>query len=402
MPRILFLCAARERSVEYIGRRRLAELLDPALIDSYFVWQDNTQDRSQNRPAQLRLKDRNFFYDFGRDMSILPKPSKARRALMTFSRLPGALAFLSARVAHIKPDVIYTAQQSYDVLVGRVLAAAHRIPHFIHLHYPVGPWLGRLTYQIILNTETMFSVSEFTRQTAIKAGVAPSRVHTLLNSVDAGRFDVPRDRTSLREEFRWTEDTPVVVGAGRLDPSKGFMTLIDGFSKVHAQLPAARLIICGETTTRNHYDEQLKRRVAELGLENSVVFAGQRTDLPRIYAGADVFCLPTKNEAFGNVFAEAMVAGLPVVACSSGGVPEIVEEGKTGLLGPVDDADALSRHLLTVLRNPQLARELGAAGRERVMREFAPEKVAGEWSRLLLSAIARTPQKVAYREILTK
>jgi glycosyltransferase involved in cell wall biosynthesis len=141
-------------------------------------------------------------------------------------------------------------------------------------------------------------------------------------------------------------------------------------------------LVCG-VTTQPGYDAVLERRVEDLGLRDRVVFAGNRTDMPRIYAAADVFCLPTENEAFGMVFVEAMAAALPVVALDSGGVPEIVVDGETGLLSAPGDAPALARNLLAVLLDPPLAAELGAAGKRRALTRFSPQRAAADWTALL-------------------
>lgn len=386
--RILFLCAAHHHSVEYVGRKRLAELLDPQSFDCFFVWQDHTHDRTLNRPAKLAQPDRNCFYDFGRNMALDPKPSKARRALMMASRLPGATMFLAAQMQRIQPHVIYTAQQSYDVVLGRLLSAVYQVPHFIHIHYPVGPWLGRLSYQIIRRTPVLFAVSEFIRQTAIESGIPAERVRTLLNSAEIQQFDAPQDPRALRHEFNLPEDTPVVLCAGRLDPSKGHLMLFEAFAKVQQHLPDARLIVCGQTTTRDGFDQVLRQRVVDLKLQDRIIFAGVRKDLLTLYAGADVFCLPTRNEAFGNVFVESMLARLPVVAIRSGAIPEIVEDGRTGLLSAGDDATGLAEHLLTLLRDRDLARRMGHAGEARARALFTPEKIATTWSALLTEAVA--------------
>jgi glycosyltransferase involved in cell wall biosynthesis len=388
--RILFLCAAHNHSIEYVGRRRLAELLDPAVFDSSFIWQDHTHDRSLNQPARLARRNRNFFYDFGRNMALTPKPSKQRRALMMAARLPGAMRFLAARMAEIRPHVIYTAQQSYDVVVGRLLSAAYRTPHFIHIHYPVGPWLGRVSYEIIRRTEVLFTVSDFIRQTAINAGVPSDRIRTLLNPANVAQFDIPRDPVPVRSEFGLPSDARVVLSVGRLDPSKGHPMLFDAFAQVQRQMPNTYLIICGETTTRDGYDQVLRQRVAALGLEKQIIFAGSRTDLPKLYAGTDVFCLPTRNEAFGNVFVEAMLAQVPTVGLRSGATPEIVEDGKTGLLCDNGDVAGLAANLLALLRDPKERQRMGAAGRARALALFSPDTIAATWASLLQEAIRST------------
>jgi glycosyltransferase involved in cell wall biosynthesis len=381
--RILFIHANREESPEYNVHRTLAEYVNPHQVDCYFVWQDHTHDHSKNRPAQLHQPGHNFFYDFGRNLSLVPKPGRLHRGAMMLRRLPGALVFLKKKVQQIKPDIIYTSQQNYDIQLARFLCIIFRIPHVIHIHYPIDPSLGRGALRAILKTPRLLAVSEFVRQGVIGAGVPPQHIDVVLNAADLKRFDNPKDRHTLRTERGWPLETPLVVAAGRLDPSKGHLRLFDAFAKVHEQMPETRLLICGSSTTRYNYDLLLRNRVAELQLEDYVTFAGQRDDMPTIFAGADVFCLPTEDEAFGLVFLEAMIAAVPVVACSSGGVPEVVKDQATGLLSRLGDANELAANLLKLLRDQQLAQQLGMGGKERAHSVFAPDKIAAEWSELL-------------------
>jgi glycosyltransferase involved in cell wall biosynthesis len=386
--RVLFLCATREWSNEYSVHKLLAEHVDSDVIDSYFLWQDNTHNRSLNRPANLSQPGRNHFFDFGRNMALKPAPPRRRRAMLMAARLPVSFAFLVNRIKTIRPDIIYTSQQFYDVQLARILSSLFNIPHIIHLHYLVGPWLGRMTYRTILHTPRLIAVSEFIRRTAIDAGVAPRNIHTLLNPVDARRFHRPKDRAAVRQEFGLSADTLLIVASGRLDRSKGHMLLLDSFQQVRQQLPNVRLLICGTTTTRDGYDIKLRRRAADLGLGDTVIFAGFRQDMPAIYTGADVFCLPAESEPFGLVFLEAMAAGLPVVACRSGGVPEIVLDEQTGLMSDVGDVSALTANLLQLLTDKAFATKLGEAGRERAVREFAPDSVGESWVSILRRFLA--------------
>jgi glycosyltransferase involved in cell wall biosynthesis len=192
----------------------------------------------------------------------------------------------------------------------------------------------------------------------------------------------------------------VVVAAGRLDPSKGHLLLFDAFARVVQKCPDARLLVCGWATYPG-YDTVLKQRVTHLGLDGSVVFAGTRPDMPGIYAGADVFCLPTVDDACPLVFLEAMAAGLPTVGVVSGGVPEMVVDGATGLLSAPGDASALATSLLTLLRDPSLRARLGNAGKERVQEVFAPRRAAAEWMtvlhRLLPHVAGRTARRTRTR-----
>jgi glycosyltransferase involved in cell wall biosynthesis len=381
--RILFIHASWDESPEYKVHRILAEHADSDAVDCLMVWQDSTHDRARNHPARLARANRNIFWDFGRNMSLTPKPSRARRAAMMLWRLPASVWFLWRTIQRFNPDLIYTSQQRYDLFLVRLLQPLIRRPHLIHLHYTVGPWLGRSAYRTVLKHRHLLACSDFVRQGAIEAGVPPQHVDTIHNPADVERFMIAADRRAIQAEFGWGESTPVVVAVGRLDPSKGHMLLLEAFAQVVHCMPEARLLICGQTTMRGDYDEILRKRAANLGLSRAVIFTGMRSDIPSIYLAADIFCLPAEDEPFGLVFVEAMVARLPVVACRSGGVPEVVVDRETGFLSEVGDAEGLAGILLSLLGDGELRRRMGEAARNRALTTFAPATIAAQWTSLL-------------------
>lgn len=381
--RILFLHTSWHDTSEYNVHRLLSENVDPNLVDCYFIWQDATHDRSKNVPPRLSQPNRTFYWDFGRDMGISPKPSKARRALMILWRLPSSLWFLGRKIREIQPDILYTSQQAHEVTPGSLFSFLFRIPHLIHVSYPVGPWLGRNAWRVIQKNPHLIACSDFVYQGALKAGIPVEHIETLLHGANLDQYDIPKNRLSLRQEFNWSSNTPVVTTAARLDPGKGHLLLLEAFAKVHQVMPQARLLLCGECTTGKNYDKIIKQKAADLQIDHRVTFAGYRRDLPNILAGSDLFCLPTKNDALPLVFLAAMAAGLPTVACRSGGVAEMVIDQKTGLLSELGDAEALAANMLKLLRNKELAERMGAAGKELALSQFEPKTTAAKWAEIL-------------------
>ncbi len=379
--RLLFIHANFDTKPEYLVHQTLAEHADPQCIESYFVWQSSAA--NEQVALHSRHPERYSFYDFGRDMSLTPKPSRAQRATKMLRRFPKGLLFLMQEIRRIKPDFIYTSQQQYDVWFAKVLCAVFHIPHIIHIHYPIGPDLGLGIGRTIVQTQRVIAVSEFIRENVIRAGAPRDQVHTVHATIPLLPFDRPKNIEALRAEFNWPLDSQVIIAVGRLDPSKGHRLLIEAFDIVRRTNPHARLLICGVATVHAGYRQALEQRVADLGMQNHVAFAGHRNDMPLIYSGANIFCLPTMDEAFGLVFLEAMAASLPTVAVSSGGVPEIVRHMETGLLSELGNVDALVANLLLLLRSDDLARQFGAAGKLRAFTKFAPEITAAHWMRLL-------------------
>ena len=300
--RILFLHCAREASPEYNAHRTLAENASSARIEPYFVSQCHTLRPSADQSARVARPEQNLFLDFGRDLEVPSRPPRVGRALMMLRRCPASLSALREHVRRVKPDVIYTSQQTVDVYLAKLLSRRHGIPHVLHVHYPVGPWLGPGMVTLIRHTSRLIAVSEFIRRQAIGAGVASNRIITQRNTIPLERFSVSRGGTAIRAEFHWGPDTPLVVSVGRLDPSKGHHLLLEAFADVLNQLPSARLLICGQTFMRNRYDLELKALAARLELGDRGVFAGKRSDVPAIMGEADVFALPTEDDAAPLVF----------------------------------------------------------------------------------------------------
>ncbi len=304
---------------------------------------------------------------------------------MMLRRMPGALLRLVRVVKHVKPDLIYTSQQLIDIELARLARTICPAPHVIHLHYSVAPWMGRHALKRIRNTPKLLAVSEFVRQTALLQGVPPGAVYTLPNTLSGDSTATPsaEARAALRSEFGWGSEARVVIAVGRLDPGKGHLALVEAFARALGPAPSARLLICGESTFRHDYGLVLKARADELGLGNRVVFAGHRKDVATLLCGANVFCLPTELEPFGLVFLEAMRARLPVVACVSGGVPEIVLQVRTGLMPDPNDRNALTEHLVRLLVDPQYAETLGRAGYQRLLTDFDEARITKDWVHLL-------------------
>ena len=136
------------------------------------------------------------------------------------------------------------------------------------------------------------------------------------------------------------------------------------------------LIVGGGGSSSEEKIELLKQKAESQGLTPRLVFTGFRGDIPEILSLFDIFVLPSLDEGLGRSMVEAMAAGKPVVASRVGGIPEAVEDGKTGILVPPRDAHALADALSFMLDNPEKALEMGRRGRERAEKLFDEERMA--------------------------
>jgi glycosyltransferase involved in cell wall biosynthesis len=178
----------------------------------------------------------------------------------------------------------------------------------------------------------------------------------------------PLDLADWRRRFaaagRRSADRPTVLAVARMYPRKRLEDLLEAAALLRARIPAVQVRIVGEGPE----SARLRARHRALGLGDAAVFLGEvsRSTLAVEYVGAHCFCLPTVQEGFGLAFAEAMAAGLPVVACRAAAVPELVEDRRTGFLVNPRSPDELAMALETLLTNEGLRRELGATGARRV------------------------------------
>ena len=169
---------------------------------------------------------------------------------------------------------------------------------------------------------------------------------------------------------------PLVGIAAQLIPRKGHDVLFAALADLLPQHPTLRVLVLG----RGPLEAELEAHVRSAGIGAVVRFAGFRTDLPRILPCLDVLAHPAWMEGLGIALLEAAACGVPIVASRRGGMPEAVEDGVNGYLIEPGDSAALADRLDRLLRDPALARRMGAAGRQRVEERFAvPRMVEGNY-----------------------
>jgi glycosyltransferase involved in cell wall biosynthesis len=217
-------------------------------------------------------------------------------------------------------------------------------------------------------------------------------VELIYNGVDLSRYDHQEACCTLPEEYGFAAGTPLVGVVARLEPEKGHPTLLEAWAQVLEGVPEARLLIVGEGSRREALEEQA-RGLGLLGDEcdgdrcvgtrharpgAKVVFTGRRDDVPAVTAALDVAVLPSYREAQGMVILEAMALSRPVVATSVGGIPEMIEDGVTGMLVPPRDPTALAAAIRRLLDDHPLADTLARAGHDLVHERFCLERMIAE------------------------
>jgi phosphatidyl-myo-inositol dimannoside synthase len=216
-------------------------------------------------------------------------------------------------------------------------------------------------------------------------GVAPERLAVVPEPIDLEVWDDQFWRAPRRPR-----GAPVVLCVARMYPRKRIEDLLHAADILRARAPGTQVRVVG----RGPEWPAISRLHAELGLGDSVALLGDltRERLAEEYVNASVFCLPSVQEGFGIVFLEAMAAELPVVACRIAAIPEVVQDGVTGLLTAPRDPDALAGAIGRLIADPALARRLGREGRRRAL-GFTPRHVAERFLHAVHSSQDRLGQQ---------
>jgi glycosyltransferase involved in cell wall biosynthesis len=194
-------------------------------------------------------------------------------------------------------------------------------------------------------------------------------VRLIYNGVDLDRYDHQDPCCTLRDEYGMEPGSHIVGVVARLEPEKGHQTLIEAWPHVLRECPDAYLLIVGEGSRRDF----LEQLAAAHRVAHRVVFTGRRDDIPAVTAALDVAVLPSWREAQGLSILEAMALSRPVVASDVGGIPEMIEDGVTGLLVPHDDPPALAAAIVRLLKDHVFADTIARAGHDLVHDRFCIE-----------------------------
>jgi glycosyltransferase involved in cell wall biosynthesis len=202
------------------------------------------------------------------------------------------------------------------------------------------------------------------------------RVVAIPNGIDTARFafDDSFDRAAIKRSVSGG-DFPLVINVGRLVPQKAQNYFVDAAAIVNRACPSVRFVLLGDGPLR----DDLRAQASDLGIEDKVIITGFRSDVAELLAASEVFVLSSSWEGLPLSLLEAMSAGCAVACTAVGGVPQVIEDGVTGLLVPPADAQALAAAILKCLQEPEMAARLAKAGQDWVNREYGMHR----WVRAL-------------------
>jgi glycosyltransferase involved in cell wall biosynthesis len=292
---------------------------------------------------------------------------------------------------HTRADVIHTHMPE-SAWYGLPAAYCHRIPVRIsHLHSVYLRWSLKakaLDRAVRASASLSVACSSAVRDAARGLGYADAKLKVIHNGVDVTRFSNPPGRAAARRSLELPQDDPILISVASLHEHKGHAYLLDAMARVHREFPRARLLLAGKVPERRR--AALHERVDALGLVGVVSFLGRREDIPLLLAASDVFVMPSLREGFPVALLEAGAAGLAAVASSVGGIPEIVDDGVTGVLVPPGDHARLADATLRLLRDPSRMQAMGDAARQRVHGRFVLQETIRQLEELYLDLLQRS------------
>lgn len=277
-------------------------------------------------------------------------------------------------------DIVHT-HTSKAGFVGRLAARRTKVPIVIHtphgniFHGYFGRWPTRMFVALERRAACWCDrIIELTRsgvEESLAQGIGrPEQYRVVFSGIDLTPFqDALGRREQTRNALGVRPDDVLVAAVGRLEAIKGFTYFIAAADRIAAAVPNARFILAGSGSL----ETTLRAEAASLG--ERFRFLGRRDDVPDLMAAADIVVVPSLNEGMGRVILEAGAAGRPVVASAVGGIPEIVQDAKTGVLVPPKSPEVIAEVVIALARDPARRTVMGLAARQYVTPEFSLENM---------------------------
>lgn len=338
-------------------------------------------DRSRWQAELVYFRERSFLVDEIEITGIATRCIHKARSID-----PGFLLRLRKHLRHGRYDLIHCFSLTAELWVRALLPWLPRtafVASIRGLFLVYAPWQWRVKRWILGRCDLAIANTHAgARETAARTGFPPGRIVVVANGVALPAPMILDERTHGRAELDIPAQRPMALFVGRLVAEKNLPLLLAAMTDM---TPAQRplLLLAGSGPLEN----EVRRQIAELGLEGDVRLLGERRDTTRLMQLADLLVLPSLEEGLSNVLLEAMAVGCAVLASDAGGNPEVIEAGKTGLLFPSDNRQSLRAALAMLCGDVALRRSLGETAQQEVSARYAiPAMVAATeaaWLRAL-------------------
>jgi glycosyltransferase involved in cell wall biosynthesis len=308
---------------------------------------------------------------------------------LRYNRFSPGIVLELHRLMKIKQIHVVRTHRYRSNLYGRLAAFSSGVPVIIasvHDNYRTDKRPNRRIMNRILSkiTDKIVAVSEDVKEDIIRYDrIDPSKLQVIPNGIDVERFNPEKNTSNIRKEFPLEEDDIVIGFIGRIVPAKGLEYLLNALPYLKEEFKSIKLLIIGEGSLV----EKLKEKAKKNNIFDNILFTGVRRDIPEILASIDIFVMPSTAEGLPNSLLEAMAMGKPVVATEVGGIPELIKNGRSGLLVPPRNPEALATAIKDLITNDQLAAKMGQAARNFVLNNYSIVEIAQKWQTLYLSIL---------------
>lgn len=318
------------------------------------------------------LDDADIPYYQVRNFKRLPRPSDPLAIMRWLSYFIPCIVSLVRLIRRNKVDIVHVnGIMNVQVSLATKLSGAKLVWHLNDVRNPklFKPLLLPLLY---LLPNRVATASEVVHRNYFGEGKNSVNNATILYPpVDTGKFHPGYNVEGIRNELRLKGQDKIVGTVGNINPAKGYEYFFSAARFVKEAFPEVKFLVVGKRLeTQEKYWQRLHTLILDLEIEDDIILAGYRADMPEVTNAMDIFVLASVLEAAPIVVLEAMACAKPVIATRVGGVPELVIDGETGILVPPKQPEAIAKAVLYLLNHPQEAGEMGLKGRQRVIDHF--------------------------------
>jgi glycosyltransferase involved in cell wall biosynthesis len=284
-------------------------------------------------------------------------------------------------------DIVY-ANEAHALTAAWLARSHRRVPLVAARRVAFRLSRGKLALARYRAAARILAISQAVQNELLAASLDAVRIEIVPDGVEIPAAITPEARAKARKRWGFRPEEIVIECVGALTPEKGHALLIDAFAKLRRDVANCRLLLAGE----GRLGIQLERQAREAGLGALIVFAGLVPDVESVYAAGDLFVFPSLSEGAGSSLIQAMAYGLPVLALARGGVAEIIEDGRTGVLMQEANAEALASAAARMLTDAEFRESLSRTARATAASRYSAERMVDGTIRIFEDLIAGKPR----------
>ena len=386
--RLLFLNTRDNCGADVAVHLALMTNFVAAEVEVFVISNSEATDAADMRARLAKLPHvTSTFLPLGKPASALSGKGKLGKAL-AYAPSAASLLKVASFIKRNRIQIIHATDRPRDASYVSALGHMTGAVSVVHMHAPVSE-LSRPTLWGLRHAKAVFAVSDFTRSCLVDVGIDGGKIHTIYNAVDTDHFDPDKTKPagpSLRQQFGIPPHVRLAGIAARMNPWKGQHELIGAVAMLRDTFPDLHIMILGANVPEVRAD--FEKRAREGGIAERIHFGGFQQDVRPFLHEFDLFVHPSYGEPFGLSIAEAMAMRKPVIACNTGGVPEIITHGEDGWLVEERSAPAVAVAMDKLLTDSELCARLGERARKTVRDRFSPHQQSAAVTQRYASLIA--------------